>query len=592
MHNASFATKEAVQPGADMSVDLAAAWLADFESALARGDEIALEQLFADECHWRDLLAFTWTVTQRESKARIVESLLGAQPDIKARNFGVSMDRTPPRRVRRVGVEVIEAIFGFETAAGRGYGLLRLPTAAPERAWVFMTSLHELKGYEEPINGRRPTGSAYSRNFGGDNWADLRAREQAFADREPAVVIVGAGQAGLGVAARLRLLGVDTLIVEKNARVGDNWRNRYHSLALHNELQLNHLPYIPYPPSWPKYLPKDMLAGWFEAYAWAMELNVWTGTELVGGRYDEAGDRWILTVRRSDGTERELKPRHLIFANGVNGVPRYLKLAGLDDFKGEVMHSHEYRSGSEWKGNRALVIGTGNSGHDVAQDLYSHGTTVSLVQRGSTTVVSIESAHFNHALYSEGLPLEDSDLIATASTYPLLVRGFQLNVKKMVERDKDLIAGLAARGFKWDLGEDETGHQMKLRRRGGGYYLNAGCSDLIVEGEIGLIQYDDIERFVEAGALMKDGRIEQADLIVTASGYHPPQELVRQLLGDEVADRVGRIWGIGPDGEMNNMYKPMAQKGLWFMGGGLAHCRIDSKPLALQIKAREVGLIS
>lgn len=592
MHSVSLAARDMRDSAIDSYADEAARWLADFERALARGDKTALEALFADECHWRDLMAFTWTIGQREGKTPIVEGLVEAQPGIKARSFTVSHDRTAPRRVKRVGVEVVEAIFSFETEAGRGYGLVRLPTSAPGQAWVLMTSLHELKGHEEPINDRRPTGSAYSRNFGGDNWADQRRREEVFADREPAVLVVGAGQAGLGVAARLRLLGVDTLVVEKNDRVGDNWRNRYHSLALHNELQLNHLPYIPYPPSWPKYLPKDMLAGWFEAYAWAMELNVWTGTTLVSGRYDDDAGQWIVKVRRADGTERALRPRHLVFANGVNGVPRYLKLPGVDDFSGEVMHSHAYRDGSEWKGKRALVIGTGNSGHDVAQDLYSHGATVSLVQRGSTTVVSIDSAHFNHALYSEGLPIEDADLIATASTYPLLVRGFQLNVKKMVERDKDLIAGLAAKGFKQDLGEDQTGHQMKLRRRGGGYYLNAGCSDLIIEGEIGLLQYDDIERFVADGALMKDGLVEKAELVVTASGYYPPQELVRQLLGDEVADRVGPVWGVGSDGEMNNMYKPTAQKGLWFMGGGLAHCRIYSKLLALQIKAREAGFVS
>lgn len=591
MQHSGLTANQAVQSDADTSLELASAWLAAFEQALSLGDRSALQQLFADECHWRDLVAFTWTVTQRKGSEAISAELLRNQPSIKARNFQVSLQRTPPRRVSRVGIAAIEAIFGFETEVGRGYGLLRLPIGEPERAWVFMTSLHELKGFEEPVNARRPTGSAYSRNFGGENWLDQRKKQQAYADREPAAVVVGAGQAGLGIAARLTLLGVDTLVLEKNPRVGDNWRNRYHSLALHNEQHINHLPYIPYPPSWPKYLPKDMLGGWFESYAWAMQLNVWTGSELIGGRYDEAEARWILKVTRPDGTSREVRPRHLVFANGINGIPRKIELPGIADFSGTVLHSHQYQTGSDWRGKRALVIGTGNSGHDVAQDLYSHGTEVSLVQRGSTTVVSIESAHLNHALYSEGIPLEDCDLIATANTYPLLVKGFQLNVKKMVERDKALIDGLIARGFKWDAGEDGTGHQMKIRRRGGGYYLNAGCSDLIIEGRIGLVQFDDIDRFVAEGALMKDGRIEKADLIVTASGYLPPSALVRQLLGDEIADKIGPVWGVGPDGEMNNMYKPTAQKGLWFMGGGLAHCRIYSKPLALQIKAQEEGLV-
>jgi putative flavoprotein involved in K+ transport len=257
------------------------------------------------------------------------------------------------------------------------------------------------------------------------------------------------------------------------------------------------------------------------------------------------------------------------------------------------MHTHGYREGSRWRGKHALVLGAGTSAHDIAQDLHMHGAHVKLIQRGSVTVVSVDAAGLNHAVYyNEGLPTEDADLISISSTYPLLVRSYQMNVKRMLEVDKALIAGLAAKGFKNDMGEDGTGHQMKLRRRFGGYYLNCGASDLIISGDIGLMHYEDIEHFVTDGALMKDGRIERADLLVTATGYHRQQDVVRGLLGDRIADRVGMVWGLDDDGELANMFKPTPQRGLWFIGGGFAQARIYSYYVALQIKAREAGLVS
>ena len=167
------------------------------------------------------------------------------------------------------------------------------------------------------------------------------------------MLIVGAGQAGLSIAARLRLLGVDTLVVDKLPRVGDVWRERYHSLALHNQINLNHLPYLPWPPSWPKYLPKDMIANWLETYAWAMECNVWTGTTLFGAAFDEAAGVWNARVRRADGSERVLRPRHLVFANGVAGAPADAEAARLDDVQGRPSCTRTtFASGADWNGKR------------------------------------------------------------------------------------------------------------------------------------------------------------------------------------------------------------------------------------------------
>jgi putative flavoprotein involved in K+ transport len=374
--------------------------------------------------------------------------------------------------------------------------------------------------------------------------------------------------------------------------VGDCWRTRYHSLALHNPTDFNHLPYMPFPQNWPVYLPKDMVAEWFEAYAMAMEINFWTGTELVDGRYDEPSGRWSAVVRNcADGTRRTLRPKHLVFANGLVGAPNIPDMPGLREFKGDLMHTSAFTNGASWRGKRALVIGTGSSGHDIAQDLHANGAQTTIVQRGPTMVLSITpSAKLTYAIY-EGVPLEDGDLLATANTLPVLKRILEAMTARMVELDRHLIDGLVARGFKWHDGEDHLGHNMLIRTRYGGYNLDAGCSELIVKSEVGLLQFDRIERFTAEGALLKDGSIVPADLIVLGTGFVRQEVVVKELLGESIAEKIGPIWGLDADGEMSNMWKRTPQPGLWFVGGSFSNCRIFARYVALQIKAIEEGLL-
>ena len=452
------------------------------------------------------------------------------------------------------------------------------------------TTLEALDGHEEQIGANRPTGAAYSRNFGGDNWADMRRKASAYDDREPAVLVIGGAQAGLSIAARLNQQGVDTLVVEKWPRIGDSWRKRYHSLALHNSIHLNHLPYMEFPPTWPKYIPKDMLGNWFEFYADAMEINCWTDTEFVGATWDKTDKCWTARLQRV----RRHRTGCAAEASGVRQRRKQLShgagTARTGGLQGEVIHSEGFDSGAGWKGKNAFILGTGSSANDIALDLHSHGVNTTLIQRGSTTVVSIDpSARLNEAIWDEGGSLEDCDQIVSAATPPLILKAYKSVTKRMLELDKEMIDGLKGIGFKHDIGEDETGHQMKYFRRGGGYNLDAGSSSLMIKGELGLLQYDRIERFTADGALLKDGSTVPADLIVLATGYYPQMELVRRALGEEMVERIGPVWGIGADGELSNMFKRTPQEGLWFIAGGLAQCRINSKYLALQIKATELG---
>ncbi len=585
--------------------DVARDWLQRFQAALDARDADALVGLFVPDGHWRDVLAFHWQIATVSGREAIRSWFGQCAQDLHPKKLRIGEGRTSPRCVVRAGVACLEVLIAFETRFGQCAGTVRLVPSeqdaaaggaaeegCPAQAWILTTSLEELTGHEEKINQRRPGMEAFSRDFGGENWLDKRNREMAFEDREPAVVIVGAGQAGLAVAARLKVLGVDTLVIDREQRIGDNWRTRYHSLVLHNEVHVNHLPYMPFPPNCPVYIPKDKLANWFETYADAMELNVWCETELVHGTYDEDNGVWVLEVRQK-GASRVLKPRHMIFATGVSAMPVMADdVPGLEAFEGRVIHTEAYAEGHMWAGKNAVVLGTGNSGHDVAQDLHAAGAQVHMIQRSPTYIVSLKEAQKVYAIYEEGPPVADCDILAMAMPYPVMIKAYQMSTKEMAENDAALLDGLKARGFRLNLGgDDDTGFQMNYLRRGGGYYFNVGCSDLIASGDIGLVQYDDIESFVVDGLKLKTGARLPADLLVMATGYKNQQEMARVFLGDAVAEKIGPVWGFGDGGELRNMWSRTPQPGLWFTAGSLAQCRIYSRYLALQIKACEVGLI-
>jgi thioredoxin reductase len=570
-------------------------WLTQFEDALAKPDPALLKPLFHPDSHWRDVLALSWNLQTINGAEPILNALTAHAVNAGPRDFRNDPERAAPRRVVRAGTDAIEAIFKFQTLQGRGSGVLRLIPDAGDanklKAWTLLTALDELKGFEEQLGSARPRGQSYSRDFRGPNWLDLRQAATAYDDRDPVVLVVGGGQAGLSIAARCKQLQLDTLIVDREARIGDNWRKRYQALTLHNQVQVNHLPYMPFPPNWPVYIPKDKLANWFESYVDAMELNYWTGTEFERGSYNEAEGRWSVVLRRPDGSTRTMHPRHVVMATGVSGIANVPDIPTLKNFAGTVLHSSQYSDGEEWSGKTAVVIGTGNSGHDIAQDLHSSGAKVTLVQRSPTLITNIEpSAQLAYAVYNEGT-LEDNDLIATSMPLPLARRSHAMITEQSKKFDQELLDGLGRIGFKLDYGEDNTGWQFKYLTRGGGYYFNVGCSDLVVRGEIGLAQFSDIESFTVEGLRMKSGERLAADLIVLATGYKPQEHLVRRLFGEEVTARVGPIWGFGEGQELRNMYTRTGQPGLWFIAGSLAQCRINSKYLALQIKAIEEGLL-
>lgn len=561
-------------------------WLASFARHLSSGDLGALGDLFHADSHWRDMLAFQWNFRTHSGRGRIVDAWREALASHRV--LDVRLEESNVAVFDRKGYgESVEAFFRFSTPSGHCRGHLRLlePSTgdATWNAWTLFTSLEDIKGHEEragrhrrrstlPLDAEREPGSP-----------------PAFID--PQVLVLGAGQGGLAVAARLQQLGIDTLVIDRQQRVGDNWRNRYQSLSLHNQIGANHLPYLPFPASWPAYLSKDEMADWLEAYAKVLHLNVQMQTTLVSAVRDDAAGRWTVCLRTADGNTRDVHPRHVIQATGVFGVPNRPQIPGAQRYTGTLVHAEDYGAGFLALGTRVLVIGTGSSGHDAAQNLHQRGAQVTMLQRSSTCVVSVEpGAARAYAIFAEdGPPVEDADFVTNSFPFPLLTELHKQLTQKIAALDRELLDGLAKAGFALDFGEDGSGFLMKYHRYGGGYYINAGCSELIVAGKV-KVKRGTVMDLQDTTVHFSDGTSETFDAIVVAAGYKNMSESVRAVFGNGIADRVGPVWGLDDEGEVRAMWRPTAQPGFWLMGGSLQQCRPFSKYLAMQIKAAEIGL--
>jgi putative flavoprotein involved in K+ transport len=564
----------------------AAAWLQKFGSALEKGNLDAAAGLFEPGGFWRDLVAFTWNLRTCEGRPAIKAMLAQTLAGVKPRNF----------------VARSEEWFTFETAAGRGVGHMRFREKG-RHCWTLLTTLQELKGHEEKAGAQRESGITR-----GQTWLEKRTQQAAElgAARQPYVLIVGGGQGGIALAARLKRLGVPALVVEKNARAGDSWRKRYASLCLHDPVWYDHLPYLPFPDHWPVFSPKDKIADWLEMYARVMELDYWSSTECVGASFDETEKLWKVDVVR-EGRMHTQRPAHLVLATGMSGFPHQPQVPGADSFAGKILHSSDYQSGAAWQGKRCVVVGSGTSGHDICADLHASGAEeVTMVQRAPTIVARTETLMelawgplYSEQALARGITTEIADLTAASVPFRVLPDLQRPLYAEMRKRDAELYIGLEKAGFQYTFGEDGSGIHALYLRRGAGYYIETGASQLIIEGKIRLRSGAGLERFSEHALHLAGGAELPADLVVFATGYGPMDEWAAALISREVADKVGRVWGLGSDtkgdpgpweGELRNMWKPTPQPQLWFHGGNLMQSRHYSLYLALQLKARMEGL--
>lgn len=536
-------------------------WLADFARMSGAGNGADISESFVKGGFWRDYLPFGWTLQTLEGRQAIAEFSAARGPETNIQDVKFEGGRDDQ-----------DGFFRFRTRDGNGRGHIRMQDGLCTTLFTMLEDLH----------GK----------------TDLQSRKQNASETEPFVLIVGGGQGGLALGAQLDNLGIPYLIVDKYPRVGDQWRSRYDSLVLHDPVWYDHMPFKPFPESWPTFTPKDQMADWLESYAEELALNVWTRTSLIRARYDQAGEFWVAELDKN-GDRIELRSTQLVLALGLSGFANTPDFSGQDVFSGLQLHSSQYKGGGDFAGKKVAIIGANNSAHDIAADLVSHGASPTLLQRSSTLVVRQEDycqkvlgPLYSKEALARGISTEKADILQSAMPLRLLERRHRSIWDGIRKEQAHFYQKLSDAGFCLDFAEDGTGLGMKYRRTASGYYIDVGASQMIMDGRIGIRSGCTINHLSEQAVHLSSGETLPADAVIYATGYGNMSDWVSELIGPEIAERVGPCWGYGSNtrgdpgpwiGELRNMWMPTRQKGLWFTGGNLSQARFCSRLLALQL---------
>jgi len=610
---------------------IAETFLENFERSwnTLSGNQV-VQQFFVQDTtpFWRDMVAFTWNIATQEGTVEISQALDG-QGVLNHRSnchFELSDKPLPIRQFTQDGDEILEFWTDLHVdSVGTGKGHFRLVKEVEGeekqeltkgfKIHTLLTTLLQLSERPFQVGSNRIRGHEAGAIRNRKYWPERRQEKNI---NEPHVVIVGGGQAGLALGARLHLLSIPYVILESGSKPGTAWRKRYPSLHLHDPVWYNHMPYLPFPETWPVLCPGMKIAEFLEFYSKALDLNVQINSRVLKIRKSEgSGDVWeVLVQERLDPAEekmttaktRTISAKHVVFASGNSSKPKLPKnIPGK--FLGLQLHSSQYRGGRPHAGKRVIVVGSNNSGCDIVQDLWEQGADhVTMIQRSPSMVVSTNSVltHGLGALYREDAPIphEDADLVATSVPFKLLIPRWKAVNQKMKETDQDLLKNLAEAGYQLDDGPDGAGIFAKSATEGGGFYIDMGCADLIIRKEVH-VRYATLARLEPDGVVIQDKATDEeeylpADVIIYATGFETLDQWMATLCGEEISKKVGRTWGLGLgkrprdpgpwEGELRNMWKPTAVDGLWFHGGNLAQSRHYSRFLALQLAARYMDI--
>ncbi|KAI2778207.1 hypothetical protein F4815DRAFT_494773 [Daldinia loculata] len=552
-----------------------------FSNALLSNDVKRLASCFhTEQAYWRDIVALTSHLRTFSTPSTVAAALLhtkglrGISNDVEIIGDAHFVEISPVMMFIDCGIS-----FRTTSPALSCVGkMLLLPVksnAATDsvswKIWALSTWVENIVGHPENEMGL----STPKRDLDG---LDII---------ETDVLIVGAGSSGLMTAARLKALGVESVVIDRNAQIGDNWRNRYDCLKFHVPTSSCEMPYAYYGKELqsPYRLNKHDVAEHLVQYATNFHLNVILSTTIGSTSFNTLEKKWTVKLKAADGSlGKTIISKHFVQASGIGSQKPYLPaLEDQHTFKGLSIHSAYFRNAQSLleQGIRSVaIIGSANTAFDIIQDCHAVGLNTTMVARSPTYVYPYEYVVNPHGFGAyDSLPLEVAD------------------------RLMDRYLSLAKAGFPvFDSRDPSVDIQNILVERGGGHYVDVGGTNLIAEGKVAVRGRVEPVGYTETGLRLSDGSVLDTDAVILCTGFadkdvrtvalgvlgeaDPGMTNKTDVLGPkDIVARLDATWGVDAEGEVRGVWKRhLRMENYWVMGGVIQQQRWWSRPMAQQIK--------
>ncbi|RSM10360.1 hypothetical protein CDV31_007236 [Fusarium ambrosium] len=593
-------------PG-ESATEQALAVLNAFKAAVTAEDANALQSLFlAEQAYWKDILALTCHLRTFFTPEAIVANFLytkklrGVTTEWKLEG-ATFIPATPALQF----IDVSLSFTATSPATKCSARFLLLPVRNEKNSldwkiWIFNTKLDSLDLYPEDESLLQSSG----RNLDGLD------------DINTDVFIIGGGNAAVALAGRLKTLGVDIVMAERNARVGDNWALRYECMKFHIPTSFAELPFITYDKELqaPHLLTKDELAEQVRRFVSAFNLNFINSAQIKSTIYNQSTQRWNVKFQTPAGM-RTAVSKHLVQATGIASQKPYLpSVANERLYKGINIHSTAYRSAKDLRDQgvkSVMIIGSANTAFDVLQDCHDTSLQATMNVRSPTYIVPLDYVCHSSSLGAYNFGVEAADRMFL--TLPAVVDGqLARNLFAMwASKEPDRYAALAAAGFPvLDSADPSQALYSNLVEKAGGHYVDIGTTELIAEGKVGIKAEVQPVEFTETGLRFSDDSTVDVDAIVWCTGFADlnARDITTEVLGGDIggqakvdkdllgprdiAERLESTWGVDAEGEIRGMWKRHPRlENYWITGGYTQQHRWHSKTLALQIKAALEGIL-